>query len=107
MDVLIFVRYSLAVAYVPYPLGEYLYKIICLLLPTSEYMFFIDVEPEELMNRLVERGENLEMFENINSLKETQYKAKKVTFNWNVIDGNQSIDTIHNIISNILNNSFK
>ena len=107
VDVLIFVRYSLAVAYVPYPLGEYLYKIICLLLPTSEYMFFIDVEPEELMNRLVERGENLEMFENINSLKETQYKAKKVTFNWNVIDGNQSIDTIHNIISNILNNSFK
>lgn len=103
IDTLIFVRYSLAVAYIPYPLGEHIYKLICLLLPTSNYMFFIDVNPEELMNRLVNRGESLEMFENIESLKETQYKAKKITANWNIIDGHESIETIHNNITKILN----
>lgn len=102
VDTLIFVRYSLAVAYVPFPLGEYLYKIICLVLPTSNYMFFIDVKPEELMNRLVKRGESLEMFENIESLKKTRTKVKKITTNWNIINGHENIETIHNNIIKIL-----
>lgn len=102
IDTLIFVRYSLAVAYIPFPLGEYLYKIICLLLPTSNYMFFIDVDPEELMERLIKRGENLEMFENLESLKKTQNKIKKITKNWNIIDGHNNIETIHNNINKIL-----
>ncbi len=101
-DTLIFVRYSLGVAYIPYPLGKYIYKLICLFLPKTEYMFFIDVQPEELMNRLIDRGEKLERFENIEDLKKTQDKAKKITNDWNIINGHQSVESINYDVNQIL-----
>ena len=98
IDVLIFSRYILAVMYLPDGINTLVYKIVCAVLPTSDYMFFLDVSPEESLRRIGSRDEDTEMFENYDSLKKTRERSKKFTYNWNVIDGDQSIETISNQI---------
>ena len=95
IDVLIFSRYILAVMYLPSVVNTITYKLVCFLLPTSDTMFFLDVDPEESLRRISSRDEEIEMFENIESLTKNRENSKKFTYNWNVIDGNQSIEEIN------------
>ena len=101
IDVLIFSRYVLAVMYLPDVVNVIVYKIVCFALPTSEYMFFLDVSPEESLRRIGSRNEDTEMFENKESLIKTRNRSKKFTYNWNVIDGDKSIDEISREIISI------
>lgn len=101
IDVLIFSRYVLAVMYLPNVVNTITYKIVCTVLPTSDTMFFLDVTPEESLRRIGSRNEETEMFENIESLTKNREISKKFTYNWNVIDGNQSIEEINNQILDI------
>ncbi|MCR5026804.1 MAG: thymidylate kinase [Methanobrevibacter sp.] len=101
IDVLIFSRYVLAVMYLPNVVNTITYKIVCTVLPTSDTMFFLDVTPEESLRRIGSRDEETEMFENIESLSKNREISKKFTYNWNVIDGNQSIEEISNQILDI------
>ena len=79
------------------------YKIVCFALPTSEYMFFLDVSPEESLRRIGSRNEDTEMFENKESLIKARNKSRKFTYNWNVVDGDRSVEEISNeIISKCL-----
>lgn len=94
IDVLIFSRYILAVMYLPSIVNTITYKIVCTVLPTSDTMFFLDVTPEESLKRIDLRNEETEMFENIESLTKNRENSKKFTYNWIVIDGNQSIEEI-------------
>lgn len=100
IDVLIFSRYILAVMYLPSVVNTITYKLVCFLLPTSDTMFFLDVDPEESLRRIGSRDEEIEMFENIESLTKNRENSKKFTYNWNVIDGNQSIEEINRQIIN-------
>ena len=103
IDVLIFSRYILAVMYLPNFVNVIVYKIVCFTLPTSDYMFFLDVSPEESLKRIGSRHEETEMFENKESLIKARNKSKKFTYNWNVVDGNRSVEEISNeIISKCL-----
>ena len=103
IDVLIFSRYILAVMYLPDVINVVVYKIVCFVLPTSKYMFFLDVSPEESLRRIGTRDEDTEMFENKESLIKARNKSKKFTYNWNVVDGNQSVEQISSqIISKCL-----
>ncbi len=101
IDVLIFSRYVLAVMYLPNVINTITYKIVCTVLPTSDTMFFLDVSPEESLRRIGSRDEETEMFENIESLTKNREVSKKFTYNWNVIDGDQSIEEISNQILDI------
>jgi dTMP kinase len=101
IDVLIFSRYVLAVMYLPNVINTITYKIVCTVLPTSDTMFFLDVSPEESLRRIGSRNEETEMFENIESLTKNREISKKFTYNWNVIDGDQSIEEINNQILDI------
>lgn len=98
IDVLIFSRYILAVMYLPDVINVVVYKIVCFVLPTSDYMFFLDVSPEESLRRIGSRHEDTEMFENKEALIKARNKSKKFTYNWNVIDGDQSVEEISNEI---------
>ena len=71
------VRYLMGVAYLPFPVAKILYKFFSMILPTSDYMFFFDVEPDELLKRLLKRNEH-EMFENLNDLIKVRGKALKL-----------------------------
>ncbi len=98
IDVLIFSRYVLAVMYLPNVVNVIVYKIVCFVLPTSDYMFFLDVSPEESLRRIGSRDDEVEMFENIESLSEAREKSKKFVYNWNVVNGDDSIEAISNVI---------
>ena len=94
VDVLIFSRYVLAVMYLPNVINTIVYKIVVFVLPTSDCMFFLDVTPEESLRRMDSRGEDTEMIENIDSLRENRLRSQKFTYNWNVIPGDDPAEVI-------------
>ena len=101
IDVLIFSRYILAVMYLPDVVNVIVYKIVCFAL--LNICFFLDVSPEESLRRIGSRNEDTEMFENKESLIKARNKSKKFTYNWNVVDGDRSVEEISNeIISKCL-----
>ncbi len=100
-DTLIVVRYLMGVAYLPLPLAKVFYKFFSTILPTSKYMFFLDVDPEESLKRISKRNET-EMFENLDDLIKVREKALKLAKNWNIINTCQSIKEVQNQIETIL-----
>jgi dTMP kinase len=100
-DNLIMVRYLMGVAYLPLPLAKIFYNIFALILPTSNYMFFLDVEPEESLKRLSKREEH-EMFENMKDLSEVREKQLNLSKGWHIINTCGSIEDVHHQIDTIL-----
>ena len=100
-DVLIFSRYTIAVAYLPNVVDTIVYRIVSFILPKSDCMFFLDVSPEESLRRIKARNEDEEMFENLEDLRKAREKAKKVTYEWNVIPSDDSPEVISEKIKKI------
>lgn len=78
--------------------SRYIYKFVSFVLPTSDYMFFLDVSPEESLKRIDNRSEETEMFENMEELEKARIKSKKVTYDWNIIDADNSIAKVNDEI---------
>ena len=93
-DVVIFSRYILAVMYLPNVVNTIVYKLVSFVLPTSDCMFFLDVSPEESLRRMESRGDDKEMFENIEDLTKNRQRSQKFTYNWNVIPGDDAPEII-------------
>ena len=102
-DTVIMVRYLMGVAYLPFPIGRILYNFFSLVLPTSKYMFFLDVEPDELLKRLLKRNEH-EMFENLNDLIKVRGKALQLANGWHIINTGNSIQEAQFEINKVLDN---
>ena len=93
-DVVIFSRYTMAVAYLPDGINTIVYKIVSFVLPKSDCMFFLDVSPEESLRRIKSRNEAEEMFENIDDLREVREKTKVATYEWNIIPADDPPEVI-------------
>lgn len=95
-DYLIFVRYLMGTAYLPYPLDKIAYYFFALTVPTSDFMFFLDIRPNEAHNRIRQAREEREMFENIEDLQKIRVKALSLalTGKWRIINANRSISEI-------------
>ena len=93
-DVVIFSRYTMAVAYLPDGINTVVYKIVSAVLPKSDCMFFLDVSPEESLRRIKSRNEEEEMFENIDDLREVRSKTKVATYEWNIIPADDPPEVI-------------
>ena len=110
-DILIFSRYLLGVIYLPRPFVKPVYKFLNFFLPSSEYMFFLDIHPEIAMERILKRynheSRNLQAFENDKSLKKSRQNALLITKSWKKINANESRDEIWEKIESILDNDFK
>lgn len=100
-DVVIFVRYLMGVAYLPFPLAKLFYKFFEMILPTSEYMFFLDVDPQESLRRLKGR-DDVEMFENLDDLIKVREKALKLAEGWYIINTGAPIEEVKRQINLIL-----
>lgn len=100
-DTIIFVRYLMGVAYLPSPLARILYHIFSWVLPTTEYMFFLDVSPQESLKRLQMRDEH-EMFENLEDLRRVREKALKLARGWHIINTEDPITDVQKRINKIL-----
>lgn len=101
-DTVILVRYTLAVSYLPPVVGLPLYKLVCILLPVSDYMFYLDISPEESLRRVKSRGEAEEMFENYESYVKVRNKAQPVLYNWNVIQADGTVEEVFSRIEAVL-----
>jgi len=93
-NTVIFVRYTMACAYLPRPLIRPSYAVVSALLPKSKEMFFLDVAPEEAMRRVIIRGEAPEMFETLGHMEKVRARALLITDHWQVIDGNGPPDQV-------------
>ena len=101
-DTVILVRYTLAVSYLPPIVGLPLYKLVCFALPVSDYMFYLDISPEESLRRVKSRGEAEEMFENYESYVKVRNKAQPVLYNWNVIQADGTVEEVFSRIETVL-----
>ncbi len=100
-DTVIFARYLMGVAYLPFPLAKLFYKLFETVLPTSRYMFFLDVEPQEALRRLKTRN-NEEMFENLDDLIKVRRKALQLAQGWCIINTECPIEEVQAQINLIL-----
>lgn len=100
-DVLIFSRYTMAVAYLPDVINVIVYKIVSFVLPKSDCMFFLDVSPEESLRRIQSRNEEEEMFENIDDLRKVRSKTKIATYEWNIIPADDAPEVISQKVKEI------
>lgn len=100
-DVLIFSRYTMAVAYLPDVMNVIVYKIVSHVLPKSDCMFFLDVSPEESLRRIQSRNEEEEMFENIEDLRKVRSKTKIATYEWNIIPADDAPEVISQKVRDI------
>jgi dTMP kinase len=87
-------------AYLPRPLDNIIYHFFAALVPTSQHMFFLDVNPSVAERRLLENREQLEMFENINELERTRLKALSLAsaHNWIIVNANEPIGNVQQVI---------
>jgi len=95
-DYVIFVRYLMGTAYLPSPLHRVAYHFFASLVPTSNLMFFLDVNPEEAYRRIRQERKRREMFESLEELKRIRRKALSLVLigNWTIIDGNKPVKDV-------------
>ncbi len=91
----------MGLAYLPLPLAKFLYNFFTLILPTSEYMFFLDLEPEESLVRMEQRTEK-EMFENLDDLINVRKKALNLAQGWYIINTTGTIADVERKFNTIL-----
>jgi len=101
-DDIIFVRYSLAAAYMPEKLCRPLYKIIEFFLPVPDVKIYVDVEPKIALERIYARGEELETFETEEKLEKTRRRMKLITDTWITIDNSGTPEETHEQTRQIL-----
>jgi dTMP kinase len=99
-DYMIFVRYLMGTAYLPAPLYRIAYHFFASIVPTSNLMFFLDVQPEEAYRRIVKARKSLEMFEQLEELKRTRQKALLLASlgKWTILDANKPVNEIERAI---------
>lgn len=103
-DSIIFVRYLMATAYLPSRFIRNGYIFFVSFLPEPDLGIFLDVKPRISMERIQKRGGKLEEFENMEKLAKKRKKMRILAkeFDWNIIDGNGSINEVFTEVKKIL-----
>ena len=101
-DDVIFVRYNMAVAYLPKCLIKAGYKVISFIFPKPDVSIFVDIDPGSAMERILARGEDLEMFETEEKLNKTRDKMLMLTKGWIVIDNTLGLEQTRESVGWIL-----
>lgn len=102
-DDIVFVRYIMAVSYVPEPLSKYAYNFFCLVFPEPDVKLMIDVDGPTAMARINSRGDALESFETEKQL--TGIRERMLGFipdGWNLIDNNGTAENTKTQILKVL-----
>jgi len=103
-DYVIFVRYLMGTAYLPSPLHKIAYHFFASIVPKSDFMFFLDVNPEEAYRRIRIVRKRREMFESLKELKQTRDKATSLALlgKWKIVNANKSIKDVEKEIKESL-----
>ena len=101
-DDIIFVRYNMAVGYLPKCLIKAGYKVISFIFPKPDVSIFVDIDPKSAMERILSRGEDLEMFETEEKLNKTREKMLMLTEGWAIIDNTRGLEQTEESVDWIL-----
>jgi dTMP kinase len=95
-DYVIFVWYLMSIAYLPPPLNKLTYYFFSAIVPKSNFMFFLDVDPEEAYKRTRESCERQERFESLEELNKVRLKVLHLALlgKWIVVDANKSVKEV-------------
>ena len=95
-DYVIFVRYLMGTAYLPPRLFIVAYHFFVSIVPTSDFMFFLDVTPKEAYKRILQTRKRHEMFESLEELKLIRRRALSLALSgkWTIINADKSIQDI-------------
>ena len=85
-DDVVFVRYSMAVAYLPDRLCARAYGIVTRVLPSPDVKVLVDVDPGAALQRIFDRGEELEVFETEERLAAVRRRMLGISDDWVVLD---------------------
>ncbi|MGB9676860.1 MAG: thymidylate kinase [Candidatus Bathyarchaeales archaeon] len=96
-DYIIFVRYLMGTAYLPSPIHKIAYHFFALWVPKSNFMFFLDVSPQEAYKRILQSRKRREMFESLEKLGKIRQKALALAFvgNWKILDADKPVEHVH------------
>jgi dTMP kinase len=99
-DFVIMVRYLMGTAYLPSPLDSAGYRFFASIVPTSHFMFFLDVAPEEASRRIREARTGREMFETLEELRRIRRKALALASQggWIVVDANRTPQEVGQVL---------
>lgn len=101
-DDVIFIRYSMAVAYVPTRLVPLTYRIIESVLPIPDVKILIDIDPGTASSRIDSRGESRELFETPQRLMKTRNKIMMIADSWHIVENTGSMEDLECQLSDIL-----
>ena len=101
-DDVIFVRYIMAVSYLPDRFAALAYRIFDNVLPTPDVRILVDIDERTALSRIESRGEELERFESLENLRETRTRMLEMSEGWIVIDNSRGQEEIGEAIRGIL-----
>jgi dTMP kinase len=104
-DYVIFVRYLLGTAYLPWPMDKVAYHFFATIVPKPEKLFFIDIKPEVAYERITKREDTaFEMFEKPEALQKIRIRGLELamTGKWLIIDGGKPAKDVELTIRNSL-----
>ncbi len=101
-DDLVFVRYIMAVSYMPEKIVKKGYHIISRILPMPDVKIFVDVDAKTAMSRIEARSEDREAFESEEKLDKVRRKMLLLTDDdWYVIDNTKSLEYTEKCVDDI------
>ncbi len=100
VDDVVFVRYIMAVAYLPDGLCSKAYRVISHMLPMPDVAILVDVDPATAMERIRSRGEELEMFEKPDRLEAVRRKMLGLSKEWVVLDNGSDMNDLEDQVLN-------
>lgn len=103
-DYVIFVRYLMGTAYLPSPMHRIAYHFFAIWVPKSDFMFFLDVNPQEAHKRITYSRRRREMFENLKELVRIRQKALTLAImgNWKIVNANKPVWNVQGKIREVL-----
>ena len=101
-DDFVFVRYSMAAAYLSDGSYRKAYAAIERLLPVPDVAVLVDVDPDTAIRRIMGRGESLEVFETVERLGTVRRRMLDLSEDWIVLDNSGDPDDLRARIDGIL-----
>ena len=101
-DDFVFVRYSMAAAYLPDCLCGIAYRIIVAVLPTPDTAILVDVDPGTALARIEGRGEEHEVFETRERLETVRRRMLGLSEGWIVIENTSGTSELKDMMGKVL-----
>ena len=101
-DDVVFVRYSMAVAYLSDSACGKAHRVVELLLPIPDVAVLVDIDPKIALGRIFNRGEELEVFETLEKLTSIRNRMLGISEGWTVVNNSGDMESLRAQMAEIM-----